>query len=684
MKWNYFKVAMLAISIRLPNVRVTPTHALFLRRLIWCALGVLVFHFPAFAQNPTTVASGPWDAQSTWASGIMPKNGDTVIIRANDSVWLDHSTPSLNKLYVNGTLVMTRDTLLLTGNLLPFDTAVYVRGMLDVGGAWFHSSNLLSSRALVHVFPSALFRTGVSFPIDTIAMFDSLSSPLFILDSLSTFEYYSGLGDITDVTYLANNIIGGAYQKLSLTNITASFRANPITIKDTLRVGFGTTVNTNARTGSTNGLPTQQITIRGDVINENKGESGAAGAGSGGCGFLSTNTDVWIFDHAITGKKDTCYWSGPSQLGTVIVKPNTVLAVRYYSDTVCDSLDIINRLIEEGMPCGGHVIGKVFSEIAPILSAQNPIDSFFGLGITIRSGSAPYLGPTRIVRTSGYLPSNMRREDHPVLRYLSISTGDGPQYGSPNEISIQIHCDEMNGASPEALHFWRSRDRGARWAHSGITSYDPVLNIFRWDTTTLAAPNDSGTFYWTLSEGYTDIPLPLTIERFDARNENGDVLLSWNMISELGIAGYEVERTTYERSEIIQSYQSNNDLVVQSHSGLSYQASDHISDGGPIRYDLFEVTKDGFRRWLASRTVEIREGDQAPLAMECSGRSLRITGKIEGPTRLVISDLLGRTVLSQEIGSPQDLPIQLNSGTYIARLGSPGNRISVKFVAAVP
>jgi len=673
---------MLAISIRLPNVRVTPIHALFLRRLIWCVLGVLAFHFPVFAQNPKTVASGPWDAQSTWASGIIPKDGDTVTIDARDSIWLDHSTPSLNKLYVDGTLVMVADTLKITGNLLPFDTAVYVRGTLDIGAGWFGTTSALSGRAIVHLYPSSLFRTKVGFPIDSIAMYDSLHSPLFIIDTLSLFEYYSDESDIIDVTYLANNILGAAYQNLALTNITASFRANPIAIYDTLRVGFGSTVNTNARKGSTSGTPTQQITIRGDVLNENKGESGAAGAGFNGCGFQSSNTDVWIFDHAKVGKKDTCRWSGPSQLGTVIVRPNTVLAVRYYSDSVCDSLDIINRLDEEGMPCGGHVIGKVFSEIAPILSAQNPIDSFFGLGITIRSGTAPYLGRTRVVRTSGYLPDNMRREDHPVLRYYSISTGDGPQYGSLNEIAVQIHCDEMNGAPPEALHFWRSRDRGARWAHSGITSYDPVQNIFRWDTTTLAAPNDSGTFYWTLSEGYTDIPLPLTIDRFDARNENGGVRLSWNMISEVGIAGYEVERMTTDRSKTILSYQSDEELAVRSHSGRAYNVRDQIPGKGLVRYDLYEVTKDGIRRWLASRTVDITQDDPSSIAIEYADGSLRITGKVEGPTRLTISDLLGRTVLSREIISPQNIPIQLNFGTYIVRAESAVSRTSKKFVVS--
>ena len=144
--------------------------------------------------------------------------------------------------------------------------------------------------------------------------------------------------------------------------------------------------------------------------------------------MLSLGQDTWVFDALPRGTsiKDTIHWTGPSQLGTVIVTPHTVLAVRFFDDTHCDSLEIVTDLIEVDPPCGGHLIGRAFSQLSPQLSAEDPVDSSFGLGLAIVSGTNPYLGTTTVVRTSGYVPPNAQvikapTKILPALRYYRIT-----------------------------------------------------------------------------------------------------------------------------------------------------------------------------------------------------------------------------------------------------------------------
>ncbi|HEX5316167.1 MAG TPA: G8 domain-containing protein, partial [Candidatus Kapabacteria bacterium] len=396
----------------------------------WLMLGtVLAIPHTAHATVCTTVASGPWSAPAVWVSGIRPQRGDTAIVNIGDSVWLDSSTVPLALLTINGSLYFNSDTLFIQASQNPADTQIFVSGTLDAGSEWFVDS---TARPILHCAAGSLFRTSAVFPFASPSIFDSASSPLFALDSGSTFEYYSKNLDLIDVSYLLNNISRHAYQNLLLNGLVASFRTNPLIVLGTLHLGFGASMITDY-------MP-DTITLAGDVINDNQGESGSTGAGLHGCGILSLGNDTWIFDARPTGDiKDTCHWSGPSQLGTVIVRPNTVLAVHFLSDTACDSLDILNDLIEEGGPCGGHLIGRVFSENSRTLDSTNPVDSFYGFGLTIKSGTAPYLGQTRVMRTSGYSPPGANPDNHPVLRYYRISPGDGPQMGSPDIIAMQVH-----------------------------------------------------------------------------------------------------------------------------------------------------------------------------------------------------------------------------------------------------
>jgi len=653
-------------------------HRVFAAFLQW-ALACAFFSSPVAANTCTTVSSGFWSAPSVWVSGVRPQAGDTVLIGIGDTVQLDGSTPALAEIVVSGVLQLGTDTLELQATANPGDTLVHVSGTLDMGSGWFllaQNAAADTARPIMHLGTGALFRTSAVFPYPSPGLFDSNASPLFALDPASTFEYYSGNLDKIDVSYLLNNIIGHAYRNLVLTQMVASFVANPLVVMDTFVIGFG---------ASTIGAYTPQtVTISGDVMNENTGPSGAAGAGLRGCGMLSLGEDTWVFDAKPGGVgKDTCHWSGPSQMGTADVRANTVLSIRFVNDTVCDSLDVLNGLIEEGMPCGGHAIGKVFSEFPRLLDSLHTVDTFAGL--TVRSGKNPYLGWARILRTTGYAPPGADPNTHPVLRYYEITTENGPQE-TPDTISAQVHCDEFNAAEPGALHFWRSRDRGNAWAFSGLLSYDAASNVFTWDTTVLGWPNDSGNFYWMLSEGYTDTPLPDELESFSALAVGMNVWLTWHMASEANVAGYEIERQSGNDTTLIASYETADSLRAKGAAAYDFLDTDPLL--GSVGYVLFEITRDGIRSWLGSRTVELSgsASDTTISDLVYAGGELQCSVPQNFSGTIAVSDRIGRTLLSQSIqpvfSGRMALPLSLVPGVYFIEI-SGGNVIyKNKFVVS--
>ncbi len=648
---------------------------------------LLLLSVELHATTRTTTETGAWSTPSVWASGIIPQMGDTAVISLGDSVWLDESTPALAFVSVQGSLTLRSDTLFLQA-ATNGDTLIAVSGTLNADSGWFDISG--SIRPIIHIETGGLFRTAAMFPVPTPGIFDSSSSPLFALDSASTFEYYSGINAEIDVSYLLNNIFGHAYRNLTLTGTVASFNANPLVILGTFHIRLGASTTTENETGI--GVP-QTVTLSGDVINDNKGASGAPGTGQTGCGMLSLGQDTWVFDALPRGTnvKDTIHWSGPSELGTVIVTPHTVLAVRFLDDTHCDSLEIVTELIEEAPPCGGHLIGRAFTQLSPQLGATDPIDSFSGLGLTIASGTNPSPGRTTVVRTSGYLPPNSGVVSAPVkilpaLRYYRITPSAGPQSGNPDAMTMQLHCDELDGANPSALHFWRSPDQGSTWAISGLTSYNDSTDEFVWDTTVLGWPNDSGSFLWMLADGYTDTPLPLTLQNFTEQRSGTGVELTWQTSSENDLVGFEIDRESSGDSELLAAYWSDDSLRSRSPFGATYHYTDASAPAGMPRYDLYEITDDGVRQWLASLTVTQADsvGQTALENVWYSNGSLVLSFNGAPDGIVSVADAIGRVWYQQTFQSGSEgvvtLPISLQEGFYFISYHSTGREMTKKLV----
>jgi hypothetical protein len=363
-------------------------------------------------------------------------------------------------------------------------------------------------------------------------------------------------------------------------------------------------------------------------------------------------------------------------VGSVVIDSGSVLSVRFLDDRHCDSLDVLVGLFEEGGPCGGHLIGRVYSELPRQIDANHPTDNIADLGLTIQGGTNPSPGRVRVMRTSGYAPPNSGGLQAAVLRYYNVAPEFGPQRGALNHVTFRLHCDELNGARLSELRFWRTRNRGDAWRFSGSTSFDADSLTFSWDTTSLGYPNGSNGFYWTLAEGFEDVPLPVELLSFAARSERGGVQLEWQTASETRLRGYELERTQNGQTAVVASFEDVPVLLSKSRYGALYRFNDSGAEPGSIEYRLYEVNQDGIRSLLASRRIEYSSNPPLSILLEGDqgSRTIAVHGGTAGMVTMELVDLLGRPILHGEGTSPfrLSLPRNLSRGLYLIQVKQDG------------
>ena len=78
----------------------------------------------------TATKSGNWSAESTWADGVVPAQGDVVTISAGSEVVLDVSPPALNGMTISGTLRFADES-----DLALSTEWIMVHGELEIGTA---------------------------------------------------------------------------------------------------------------------------------------------------------------------------------------------------------------------------------------------------------------------------------------------------------------------------------------------------------------------------------------------------------------------------------------------------------------------------------------------------------------------------------------------------------------------
>jgi hypothetical protein len=576
------------------------------------------------------------------------------------------------------------------------DTAIDVlSGTLDAGEGLptcLGSSHSPGTGPFIHLGPGTRFRTGriCTATGSNPEYFDTTIIPYFLCDSGSTFEYYAPPGHslaLEDISFLVNNIIGHAYWNLWISGWTvAGFAYNPVRTQSDFYIqqnGLSNPARTELGPGKTLGY--EQITIEGNVLNENLGSPGSTGAGLDGDGMEPGN-DTWIFDRA----GDTSHWIGPGEVTTVNIGAQTMLFVRFVNDSSCDSILFHDAIHEMGGTCGGHIAGRVLT-MQNLFDSASAFSTFGNIGLSIRSGSAPFLGRTMVTRTAGYAPPGAfygNRAPHAISRYFNVTPANGPQSGLSNHLDFHYDCSEVNDVVLARANFWRSTDNGAFWALIGRDSIIEYANVVSLDTDCVGYPNGSNQFLWAIADQEVDTPLPALLDYFTASRTFAGVSLNWKTFSEPQVLGFEIYRIVDRDTALIRSWRNDPALTSRIIYGATYAFLDSLAPNGQVSYRLEERHTDGTLEDLGAAQVRamttLAPTDASRIFVTpnpiMNGQQLLLeVGSLVGLAKVTFFDESGRI----RFGSLQDfsldgstrLPVnRLLPGTYLVKIQQ-GNRI---------
>jgi hypothetical protein len=633
---------------------------------------------------------------------VAPPNGPSfgkpfrfphIIIQKPDTTFfVRFGFPDSNNFIVPATDSLIGDSVYMTLAGFAPDTTISLQGgTLDAGAGIFSvlgGERDAAHGPFVHLAQGTRFRMRRVIPRTQLPSFDSTTLPYIACDSGSSFEYYNY--GVTDASLIINNLVHRAYANLIVSCSTVvGLKFNPVIVEGDLHIQLGGMIDAGITRGP---LKQEEITIRGDVYNDNTGESHSVGTGKDGDG-MNLDNDHWTFDKP----NGISHWYGPSEINALTVDSTTTLSIRFLSDTACDSLYYEGSIEEKGDPCGGRILGRLFT--IPARFDSNTTSSTFGnIGLDITTGTLPALGFTYVVRTSGYDPPGVflgTSKAHTVKRYFRITNEASPQHGNKNSMTFHYDCSEVVSAARSGLKFWRSTDNGSSWALSGANSYDLNTGIVTWDTLAIGYPNKQNSYLWTLSDQTVDIPLSVGLLSFTSKHEVNQVQLDWQTASEINSLGFELEKTMHDTTSLVGSWDSNPLYRSRSGFGAKYQVYDTTPIEDSTTYRLFERSTDGERVLLATSTLapDIRKIPTLTSQLRLliypayGGTEAVVWSNTAQPVTLTLFDMLGRRLLTKSVNSRENENVEsllktsnLPSGIYILRAESVDGRISRRFV----
>ena len=251
-------------------------------------------------------------------------------------------------------------------------------------------------------------------------------------------------------------------------------------------------------------------------------------------------------------------------------------------------LDLNNNNIDLGTT--GAIMGE--SETARIIGANG---GYIQIINTLNAPSSANPGNLGAVFTSTQnLGSTTIRRGHQsqtiaaaggssILRNYDISPSNNS--GLNTTLRFSYFDAELNSLDETNLVFWRSADNIA-WTEQGYTSRNTVTNYV--EKTSIDAFSK-----WTLSG--VSAPLPVEFILFNARCDNGNVILTWKTAQEFNSSHFDIERTI----------DRNNWTVIgtlpatgNSNTGHSYNFSENVTIQNAI-YRIAEYDLDGRVRYTS-------------------------------------------------------------------------------------
>jgi len=271
---------------------------------------------------------------------------------------------------------------------------------------------------------------------------------------------------------------------------------------------------------------------------------------------------------------------GPTTLTGNLTVSGTLTISGANLSTGSNSINLGTTGSISGETTTNYILGTVNAN--PTLSGGSPV-GIAGLGLTINP-NGNNLGSTVVSRRSGVSASVLGVG---INRRWTITPTSQPS--GAVDVTITWPSADDNGKNLSNLFVWKSDDNGVTWQmHAGPFSTGTNPRSISFTTTSFSD--------WTVGDG--DSPLPIKLLSWTATPGNGKVNLKWETASELDHAGFEVLRSTKEKSDfrLVASYSSNSDLRGKGDKGGKYSLTDgQVVNGVTYYYKLVDVALDGKR-----------------------------------------------------------------------------------------
>jgi hypothetical protein len=207
-----------------------------------------------------------------------------------------------------------------------------------------------------------------------------------------------------------------------------------------------------------------------------------------------------------------------------------------------------------------------------------------------------------------------------------------------------------------------------RWVNTVRQTGNAIANNNR---VTLSIPAFS---YVLLKINYTTSPVPVELVDFKGRNTEGGNLLTWRTASESQNSHFDIERSDegnyfekigtvkgYGTTQIVQHYQ----FLDSRPKALQY-------------YRLRQVDFDGKDQFSNTIALKIQK-NELKITPSVSNQFLSVEMPFEQATA-VVSDILGRIVLTQTIANGQTIDIsRMATGHYVVVVEAKGSKATARF-----
>lgn len=275
----------------------------------------------------------------------------------------------------------------------------------------------------------------------------------------------------------------------------------------------------------------------------------------------------------------------------------------------------------------------------------------FGHGATL-DGTGQNLGEVSILRTAGLRTAGISygtdasSTSKSIDRIWTIAAPQPP--ARPVPLTLNWPADDDNQLSGfGAARVWQQNDAGVPWqpvgpsANAGARSISTTTTT--WGRFTVSTPTS---------------PLPVELVSFTVEREGSGALLRWTTASERNSAYFALERSLDGHSFV--------EFGRRDGKGNSSQRVDYqLSDANLARYAteviyyrLRQVDRDGTATYLpvqrltVGKTLELT-AQAWPNPFDATGLHVQVQVAEASPVSLVISDALGRPLLTQTAQVPQ-------------------------------